>query len=792
MSGATSPEAETIVRQTETINRLMGNSATQIERVQRQLDSAYASQQRYQQAQTAITTAVERGRITQERANQLLDLAQQKYQQAGQAAQSFATANDNAARSNRNFGGVIGQAGFQVQDFAVQIASGQSALTAFIQQGSQLAGAFGTGGILVGAGLAIAGIIVQLMGAKTATEALNEAIERQGNIYSATTSAAERYREGLAREQQEVARLSTFYGTLTQDMRAVERIRLSLSRNALLQTQRERVNDATSRLGGLATGPGGEIAGMPFAESSMAIIGGAGALAPGLREAATAVQQFREQGNFTQESISALIVRLNELAQANAGSSRAIIRQRDALLEAAPQLLESQRALEQNAAANAALDGNARGAAAALSGVGAAAARQLAPLRDLVRDLDKVNVELAALRTGGIAGLEQAQRARTVMELAQRDLDQDIAARVARGASAADARAQAMDGTPMADRIAEAMRLVEGQRQVEETTRRLREEAAERERAQRRSAAGGRAGGRREDRLEDRSLRERDQLIASLDEEAAANIRLEESLRRIDEARKRNQLSEQEAADLSQRVRDRREQDIVRANDKSQLYAEDTKRLAELNRELGDIIGGAFQDMVREGKSFEDTLKNIERQLLRLGDKYLLAPLLDQISQLALSGLGGGGKGGAGGGLGGLGGILSSLAGSGVTSEVAGTGAAKLAEVALTAAVAHRGGLVGDPGLPTRAAPAEVFLDAPRFHSGGMAGGMRFASDEVPAILRRGEMVLTERQQAAVANRGSINQTVIVKAEDPGAFNRTRGQMAQVMRRDLARASRSA
>jgi hypothetical protein len=87
--------------------------------------------------------------------------------------------------------------------------------------------------------------------------------------------------------------------------------------------------------------------------------------------------------------------------------------------------------------------------------------------------------------------------------------------------------------------------------------------------------------------------------------------------------------------------------------------------------------------------------------------------------------------------------------------------------------------------------PAEVFLDVPRYHKGGMAGAMPFASDEVPAVLRRGEMVLTERQQAAVASRGSINQTVIVKAEDPGAFHRTRGQVAREMRRELGRASRS-
>jgi hypothetical protein len=35
------------------------------------------------------------------------------------------------------------QAGYQIQDFIVQVQGGQSALVAFSQQGSQLAGAFG-------------------------------------------------------------------------------------------------------------------------------------------------------------------------------------------------------------------------------------------------------------------------------------------------------------------------------------------------------------------------------------------------------------------------------------------------------------------------------------------------------------------------------------------------------------------------------------------------------------------------------------------------------------------------
>jgi hypothetical protein len=82
-----------------------------------------------------------------------------------------------------------------------------------------------------------------------------------------------------------------------------------------------------------------------------------------------------------------------------------------------------------------------------------------------------------------------------------------------------------------------------------------------------------------------------------------------------------------------------------------------------------------------------------------------------------------------------------------------------------------------------------VFLDVPRYHKGGMAGSMPFASDEVPAVLRRGEMVLTERQQAAVANRGNAAPvTINIRSDDPGAFNRSRNQIAREMGRAQRRA----
>ena len=64
----------------------------------------------------------------------------------------------------------------------------------------------------------------------------------------------------------------------------------------------------------------------------------------------------------------------------------------------------------------------------------------------------------------------------------------------------------------------------------------------------------------------------------------------------------------------------------------------------------------------------------------------------------------------------------------------------------------------------------------PRFHSGGIVGSGNFANDEVPAVLQKGEMVLTEGQQEAVSNaigRGgggnTTNVYMTINASDPNA-----------------------
>ena len=67
-----------------------------------------------------------------------------------------------ATTEMKGMNGGIQQAGFQIQDFIVQLQGGTSAFVAFGQQGSQLAGAFGAGGAVAGAVIALASVIGQL------------------------------------------------------------------------------------------------------------------------------------------------------------------------------------------------------------------------------------------------------------------------------------------------------------------------------------------------------------------------------------------------------------------------------------------------------------------------------------------------------------------------------------------------------------------------------------------------------------------------------------------------------
>jgi hypothetical protein len=75
--------------------------------------------------------------------------------------------------------------------------------------------------------------------------------------------------------------------------------------------------------------------------------------------------------------------------------------------------------------------------------------------------------------------------------------------------------------------------------------------------------------------------------------------------------------------------------------------------------------------------------------------------------------------------------------------------------------VLHAGGMVGTGGT-SRKVPALAFAAAPRMHAGGWAG---LKPDEVPAILQRGERVLSRRQAAGYGAGGAApNMSISIDA----------------------------
>lgn len=94
---------------------------------------------------------------------------------------------ENGAKGTGSWKSSMQQAGYQVQDFIIQVQGGQSALVAFAQQGSQLAGAFGPGGAIVGSIIALSSVlagvlITSLNGGKNAMNALKDAAEAMDKV----------------------------------------------------------------------------------------------------------------------------------------------------------------------------------------------------------------------------------------------------------------------------------------------------------------------------------------------------------------------------------------------------------------------------------------------------------------------------------------------------------------------------------------------------------------------------------------------------------------------------------
>jgi hypothetical protein len=179
------------------------------------------------------------------------------------------------------------------------------------------------------------------------------------------------------------------------------------------------------------------------------------------------------------------------------------------------------------------------------------------------------------------------------------------------------------------------------------------------------------------------------------------------------------------------------------SNTLKQIDLTSVSALSGIETSLLDMTTGTksasqgFQDMSAS------IIRAIEQMIIKM---TIIAPLAKTLE----STLGGGNGGG-----------LLSLLGIGASGAVNANGSITGALGATSVGGAplvglHSGGIVGSEATFTRYVHPAHFNDAPRFHTGGIAG------DEVPIIAKRGEGVFTQGQMAAMGGGGKANVTVNV------------------------------
>lgn len=115
----------------------------------------------------------------------------------------------------------------------------------------------------------------------------------------------------------------------------------------------------------------------------------------------------------------------------------------------------------------------------------------------------------------------------------------------------------------------------------------------------------------------------------------------------------------------------------------------------------------------------------------------------------------------------------STMLGSSADRLLAAANALLVANAAGSFGAAHGGGIAGSLRMYRNNISPLVFGAAPRYHGGGVAG---LASDEIPAILKRGEVVRTQQQERALAaqmdaargagGNGQPARVIVVFSED--------------------------
>lgn len=233
------------------LRRSNGQFASSAEVVERYGNEIYGLAAKYnpalkatydlQKAEGELNRAIALGVLTKEQAAATLTQLQVRLREtanaaaeaqlgitrAAGAAGGVARANGTAGKSFDELGHQVQNASFQVGDFFVQIASGQSATVALAQQLPQLLGGFGVFGAVAGAAVAIGGALIPMwLGSADAAETLSDRVDSLDDSLRALA-------EAQANATLPVDQLITKYGALGDEMARVFENQLAIARQEI-------------------------------------------------------------------------------------------------------------------------------------------------------------------------------------------------------------------------------------------------------------------------------------------------------------------------------------------------------------------------------------------------------------------------------------------------------------------------------------------------------------------------------------------------------------------------------
>jgi len=189
------------------------------------------------------------------------------------------------------------------------------------------------------------------------------------------------------------------------------------------------------------------------------------------------------------------------------------------------------------------------------------------------------------------------------------------------------------------------------------------------------------------------------------------------------DANERKALSADTAAFMEAKTKEAMRQTEGATSQLGRQWADTTAMMDQATASFASSFVDNLASQLTTGKaSWKDFADSVVAELDKIAIKAALSPILNAAGNSLSSGFGN---------------IFGSLFGSSGAQDFEGAG--------IAAAGFHTGGLIGAGEQTfTRTISSDLFRNAPKYHTGGLAG------DEIPAILQRGEGVFTKGQMAAI------------------------------------------